>query len=144
MVSLYLYTDTWSLSDKAKFAVSNGMAGCFTWALDQVSRDNMRAKSFPYVSQDDGLTLQNAIRKGLGKWSTSHCRWAAVLFHLDLRIMLLTTFTNTTTTCHLFLQSLNRQKTANICHPCPINKCTTYFQDTKLYNKVFSPSWVQE
>ncbi|KAJ3514277.1 hypothetical protein NLJ89_g2472 [Agrocybe chaxingu] len=45
------YDDTWSLTDKAKFAVSSGMAGCFTWSLDQ----------------DDGLTLQNAIRKGLGK-----------------------------------------------------------------------------
>ncbi|GLB44488.1 putative glyco_18 [Lyophyllum shimeji] len=45
------YDDTWSLTDKAKFAKSNGMAGCFTWSLDQ----------------DDGLTLQNAIRKSLGK-----------------------------------------------------------------------------
>ncbi|KIM37878.1 glycoside hydrolase family 18 protein [Hebeloma cylindrosporum] len=45
------YDDTWSLTDKAKFAKSSGMAGCFTWSLDQ----------------DDGMTLQNAIRKGLGK-----------------------------------------------------------------------------
>ncbi|PFH50384.1 glycoside hydrolase family 18 protein [Amanita thiersii Skay4041] len=45
------YDDTWSLADKATFAKQNGMAGCFTWSLDQ----------------DDGLTLQNAIRKGLGK-----------------------------------------------------------------------------
>ncbi|TFK29162.1 glycoside hydrolase [Coprinopsis marcescibilis] len=45
------YDDTWSLTDKAKFARDSGMAGCFTWSLDQ----------------DDGLTLQNAIRKALGK-----------------------------------------------------------------------------
>ncbi|KAF8970626.1 glycoside hydrolase superfamily [Flammula alnicola] len=45
------YDDTWSLADKAAFAKTSGMAGCFTWSLDQ----------------DDGLTLQNAIRKALGK-----------------------------------------------------------------------------
>jgi len=45
------YDDTYSLSDKAAFAKSNGMAGCFTWSLDQ----------------DDGVTLQNAIRTALGK-----------------------------------------------------------------------------
>ncbi|KAG6833417.1 hypothetical protein H0H87_007402 [Tephrocybe sp. NHM501043] len=45
------YDDTWSVSSKADFAKKNGMAGCFTWSLDQ----------------DDGLTLQNAIRKSLGK-----------------------------------------------------------------------------
>ncbi|KAJ7072790.1 glycoside hydrolase family 18 protein [Mycena amicta] len=45
------YDDTHSLADKAAFAKSKGMAGCFTWSLDQ----------------DDGVTLQNAIRKGLGK-----------------------------------------------------------------------------
>lgn len=44
------YDDTWSLTDKAKFAKQSGMAGCFTWSLDQ----------------DDGLTLHNAIRKALG------------------------------------------------------------------------------
>jgi hypothetical protein len=32
------YDDTYSLGDKAAFAKSNGMAGCFTWSLDQVSR----------------------------------------------------------------------------------------------------------
>ncbi|KAK7057565.1 glycoside hydrolase family 18 protein [Favolaschia claudopus] len=45
------YDDTFSLADKAAFAKSNGMAGCFTWSLDQ----------------DDGVTLQNVIRKGLSK-----------------------------------------------------------------------------
>ncbi|KAF5376668.1 hypothetical protein D9615_007899 [Tricholomella constricta] len=45
------YDDTWSLADKARFAKQNGMAGCFTWSLNQ----------------DDGLTLQNVIRKNLGK-----------------------------------------------------------------------------
>ena len=30
------YDDTWSLGDKATFAKQNGMAGCFTWSLDQV------------------------------------------------------------------------------------------------------------
>ncbi|KJA24938.1 glycoside hydrolase family 18 protein [Hypholoma sublateritium FD-334 SS-4] len=45
------YDDTWSLADKAKFAKSNGMAGCCTWSLDQ----------------DDGLTLQKAIYTALGK-----------------------------------------------------------------------------
>ncbi|KAJ7019323.1 glycoside hydrolase [Mycena alexandri] len=45
------YDDTFSLSDKAAFAKSKGMAGCFTWSLDQ----------------DDGVTLQNAIRTALGK-----------------------------------------------------------------------------
>ncbi|KAF8064330.1 glycoside hydrolase family 18 protein [Lyophyllum atratum] len=45
------YDDTYSVASKAAFAKKNGMAGCFTWSLDQ----------------DDGLTLQNAIRKSLGK-----------------------------------------------------------------------------
>ncbi|KAJ8483486.1 hypothetical protein ONZ45_g14588 [Pleurotus djamor] len=45
------YDDTWSLADKALFAKQNGMAGCFTWSLDQ----------------DDGVSLQNIIRKNLGK-----------------------------------------------------------------------------
>ncbi|KAF7296011.1 Glycoside hydrolase family 18 protein [Mycena kentingensis (nom. inval.)] len=45
------YDDTWSLADKASFAKSKGMAGCFTWSLDQ----------------DDGVTLQNVIRQNLGK-----------------------------------------------------------------------------
>jgi GH18 family chitinase len=31
------YDDTYSLGDKAAFAKTNGMAGCFTWSLDQVS-----------------------------------------------------------------------------------------------------------
>lgn len=30
------YDDTDSLADKAKFAKQSGMAGCFTWSLDQV------------------------------------------------------------------------------------------------------------
>ncbi|KAF7296006.1 Glycoside hydrolase family 18 protein [Mycena kentingensis (nom. inval.)] len=45
------FDDTHSLADKATFAKSKGLAGCFTWSLDQ----------------DDGLTLQNAIRNALGK-----------------------------------------------------------------------------
>ncbi|KAJ6497640.1 glycoside hydrolase family 18 protein [Mycena sanguinolenta] len=45
------YDDISSLEAKSAFAKSKGMAGCFTWSLDQ----------------DDGITLQNAIRKGLGK-----------------------------------------------------------------------------
>jgi len=45
------YDDTYSLGDKAIFAKQSGMAGCFTWSLDQ----------------DDGLSLQNAIRAALGK-----------------------------------------------------------------------------
>ncbi|KAF9484198.1 glycoside hydrolase family 18 protein [Pholiota conissans] len=44
------YDDTWSLTDKAKFAKSSGMAGCCTWSLDQ----------------DDGFTLHTAVRVGLG------------------------------------------------------------------------------
>jgi len=30
------YDDTWSLSDKAKFAKEASMGGCFTWSVDQV------------------------------------------------------------------------------------------------------------
>ncbi|KAF8178671.1 glycoside hydrolase family 18 protein [Mycena galopus ATCC 62051] len=45
------YDDTSSLGAKSAYAKSEGMAGCFTWSLDQ----------------DDGVTLQNAIRQGLGK-----------------------------------------------------------------------------
>ncbi|KAF8890745.1 glycoside hydrolase superfamily [Infundibulicybe gibba] len=48
---LIFSTDTYSLGDKATFARQNGMAGCFTWSLDQ----------------DDGLSLQNVIRSSLGK-----------------------------------------------------------------------------
>ncbi|KAJ7125146.1 glycoside hydrolase family 18 protein [Mycena epipterygia] len=49
--TVVVYDDTFSLSDKAAFAKSKAMAGCFTWSLDQ----------------DDGVTLQNAIRTALGK-----------------------------------------------------------------------------
>ncbi|KAI0089280.1 glycoside hydrolase family 18 protein [Irpex rosettiformis] len=45
------YDDTYSLNDKAAYAKQVGMAGTMTWSLDQ----------------DDGYTLQNAIRKALGK-----------------------------------------------------------------------------
>ncbi|KAE9391168.1 glycoside hydrolase [Gymnopus androsaceus JB14] len=44
------YDDTFSLGDKATFAKTSGMAGCFTWSLDQ----------------DDGVVLQNVIRASLG------------------------------------------------------------------------------
>ncbi|KAH6912114.1 glycoside hydrolase superfamily [Coprinopsis sp. MPI-PUGE-AT-0042] len=45
------YDDTWSLNDKAKWSRENGLAGCFSWSLDQ----------------DEGYTLQNVVRKALGK-----------------------------------------------------------------------------
>ncbi|KAK2460378.1 hypothetical protein APHAL10511_007543 [Amanita phalloides] len=45
------YDDTRSLAKKATFAKQSGMAGCFTWSLDQ----------------DDHLALQNVIRQSLGK-----------------------------------------------------------------------------
>ncbi|KAK0216319.1 glycoside hydrolase family 18 protein [Armillaria fumosa] len=45
------YDDTDSLADKAKFAKQSGMAGCFTWSLDQ----------------DDGYSLQNIVLSNLGK-----------------------------------------------------------------------------
>ncbi|KAI0774706.1 glycoside hydrolase family 18 protein [Trametes elegans] len=45
------YDDTYSLGDKALFAKQNGLAGCFTWSLDQ----------------DDRYTLTNVIRSNLGK-----------------------------------------------------------------------------
>ncbi|EIN11117.1 glycoside hydrolase family 18 protein [Punctularia strigosozonata HHB-11173 SS5] len=45
------YDDTYSLADKAAYAKSSGMAGCFTWSMDQ----------------DDGYSLQNVIRSSLGK-----------------------------------------------------------------------------
>lgn len=44
------YDDTYSLADKAAYAKNSGMAGCFTWSLDQ----------------DDGYTLQDVIRSSLG------------------------------------------------------------------------------
>ena len=49
------YDDTWSLGDKALFAKQNGMAGCFTWSLDQVS---LRSHSAPCCrSETDGVSL---------------------------------------------------------------------------------------
>ncbi|KAF6750408.1 glycoside hydrolase superfamily [Ephemerocybe angulata] len=51
LVQCFAEDYTWSLNDKAKFAKSSGMAGCFTWSCDQ----------------DDGYALQNVIRKALGK-----------------------------------------------------------------------------
>ncbi|KAF8064331.1 glycoside hydrolase superfamily [Lyophyllum atratum] len=45
------YDDTSSIAKKTQFAKKAGMAGCFTWSLDQ----------------DDGLTLHNIIRANLGK-----------------------------------------------------------------------------
>ncbi|KAG6853845.1 hypothetical protein C0991_000839 [Blastosporella zonata] len=51
LTTVVTYDDTWSVGSKATFAKQNDMAGCFTWSLDQ----------------DDDLTLQNAIRKSLGK-----------------------------------------------------------------------------
>lgn len=63
-----LSLDTFSLADKASFAKSKAMAGCFTWSLDQVS---IGVRLFPslclFDRQDDGVTLQNAIRTALGK-----------------------------------------------------------------------------
>jgi len=44
------YDDTTSLTDKAKYAKNSGLAGAFTWSLDQ----------------DYNYSLQNAIRSGLG------------------------------------------------------------------------------
>ncbi|KAI0713211.1 glycoside hydrolase superfamily [Fomitopsis betulina] len=44
------YDDTYSLTDKATFAKNSGLAGAFTWSLDQ----------------DYNYILQNAIRAGLG------------------------------------------------------------------------------
>ncbi|KAH6893784.1 hypothetical protein BKA70DRAFT_1233327 [Coprinopsis sp. MPI-PUGE-AT-0042] len=44
--------DTWSLNDKAKWSRENGLAGCFSWSLNQ----------------DEGYTLQNVVRKALGKF----------------------------------------------------------------------------
>ncbi|KZP30284.1 glycoside hydrolase family 18 protein [Athelia psychrophila] len=44
------YDDTVSLADKAAYAKSVGMGGCFTWALDQ----------------DNGTALQSVIRSSLG------------------------------------------------------------------------------
>ena len=32
------YDDTYSLTDKATFAKNSGLAGAFTWSLDQASR----------------------------------------------------------------------------------------------------------
>lgn len=67
------YDDTWSLGDKALFAKQNGMAGCFTWSLDQVcffasESDVCCGKVFlTGTPQDDGYTLQNVIRSNLGK-----------------------------------------------------------------------------
>ncbi|KAH9947184.1 glycoside hydrolase family 18 protein [Amylocystis lapponica] len=46
------YDDTYSLADKAAYVKNNGMAGCFTWSLDQ--------------ARDDGYVLQNVIRSSLG------------------------------------------------------------------------------
>lgn len=40
------YDDTYSLADKATYAKEVGMAGCFTWALDQVSA--LTAAEFMY------------------------------------------------------------------------------------------------
>jgi len=44
------YDDTYSLADKASYAQSAGMAGCFTWSLDQ----------------DYNYVLQDVIRSNLG------------------------------------------------------------------------------
>ena len=38
------YDDTFSLESKAKFAKESGMAGCFTWSLDQVRGSSMIPK----------------------------------------------------------------------------------------------------
>lgn len=47
------YDDTYSLGDKATFARQNGMAGCFTWSLDQV-----RSQIYPIMStiNTNGIT----------------------------------------------------------------------------------------
>ncbi|OBZ70107.1 putative endochitinase [Grifola frondosa] len=64
------YDDTYSLGDKALFAKQNGMAGCFTWSLDQASSRTcllLKILLISGVCQDDGYTLQNVIRSSLGK-----------------------------------------------------------------------------
>jgi len=48
------YDDTWSLKDKAAFATQAGMAGCFTWSLDQ----------------DDGTALHEIICTALKRKPT--------------------------------------------------------------------------
>ncbi|CAA7268385.1 unnamed protein product [Cyclocybe aegerita] len=45
------YDDTWSIASKTQFAKKSGMAGCFTWSMDQ----------------DDGLALHNIILHNLRK-----------------------------------------------------------------------------
>jgi chitinase len=37
MDTVVTYDDTYSLGDKAAYAKSQGMAGCFTWSMDQVT-----------------------------------------------------------------------------------------------------------
>jgi chitinase len=69
MLSDFCILDTWSLGDKAKFAKSSGMAGCCTWSLDQVSFTRLLLLVYLLMlvlRQDDGFTLQDAIRAGLG------------------------------------------------------------------------------
>lgn len=62
------YDDTFSLASKAKYAKEVGMAGCFTWSLDQVSRFIEGEGTFRLnpALQDDGLALHEAVRDGLG------------------------------------------------------------------------------
>ncbi|KAF9523268.1 glycoside hydrolase family 18 protein [Crepidotus variabilis] len=45
------YDDMYSIASKTQFAKASGMAGCFTWSLDQ----------------DDGLVLHNAMLSNLGR-----------------------------------------------------------------------------
>lgn len=69
------YDGTWSLSEKVKFAKTSGMAGCFTWSLDQVGRFWGFISGYEWSNfilflsafQDDGTALQDVIRKNLGK-----------------------------------------------------------------------------
>lgn len=71
LLTITFVLDTWSLTDKAKLAVSSNMAGCATWSLDQVRRFIhsffVHVLMYALQLQDDGITLHNAIRKGLGK-----------------------------------------------------------------------------
>ncbi|THU94230.1 glycoside hydrolase [Dendrothele bispora CBS 962.96] len=75
------YDDTFSLGDKATFARQNGMAGCFTWSLDQYDGVTLQTLSgLPWASRCDVVRLpyNRLVNTFFGRFCTT---WHTLTAH---------------------------------------------------------------
>lgn len=69
------YDDTYSLADKATFARQNGMAGCFTWSLDQVRSQAQILTSITDMNAMLGRRIYSSERDPFKSWEVNTCDW---------------------------------------------------------------------